>query len=250
MSREKAGRCFGKILSLRIDLLFRNRMFCPRNRASGLVVRPQKPKFHPTMTITSSDEEVISKEESLDSGTGTDCCVEAGIADSDREPTSDEVETTETRVVVGRTETKFDPDGATIGSDAELVRTDRMKLDLDAKSGDSDAETVDYSMIASASDVKTLNGEIGANLPSSDLKPPIDEYSHLSNYRLPLADKGRVGRVGPDNTRHHNYMTWTDMESTFPAIAPRHALVGKASPGKAASDAKCDSRHPGKVPPG
>ena len=85
---------------------------------------------------SSSDEEVFSKEEILDSGTETDCSVEAGIADSDREPTSDEVETTETRVVVGRTETKFDPDGTTIGSDAELVRTDRMKLDLDAKSGE------------------------------------------------------------------------------------------------------------------
>ena len=85
---------------------------------------------------SSSDEEVFSKEEILDSGTETDCSVEAGIADSDREPTSDEVGTTETRVVVGRTETKFDPAGATIGSDAELVRTDRMKLDLDAKSGE------------------------------------------------------------------------------------------------------------------
>ena len=41
-----------------------------------------------------------------------------------------------------------------------------------------------------------------------------------------------------------------DMNSTLPAIAPRHALVGKASPGKAASDAKCDSNHPGKIPPG
>ncbi len=25
--------------------------------------------------------------------------------------------------------------------------------------------------------------------------------------------------MGRDNTRHHYYMTWTDMESTFPAIA-------------------------------
>ena len=50
------------------------------------------------------------------------------------------------------------------------------------------------------------------------------------------------GRVGPNNARQYNYMTRTDMESTFQQSCHDIVLVGKASP-STTNDAKCDPKH-------
>ena len=50
------------------------------------------------------------------------------------------------------------------------------------------------------------------------------------------------GKVGPDNTRQYNDITWTDMESTSQKSCHDIVLVGKASP-STTSDAKCDPKY-------
>ena len=69
----------------------------------------------------------------------------------------------------------------------------------------------------------------------------MENDSDINDFSDIDGDSDRDSKTETDND---------DMNSTLPAIAPRHALVGKASSGKAASDAECDSRHPRKIPPG